>query len=168
MTIARIMEGRSGEIISAESGEKLRAVVARLAEHRIGAVPVMDGERVIGIFSERDLVYCIAAKGDSAFDLPVDEAMTAPAVTATSDTGVLAALSLMTKRRIRHLPIVEDGVRCAASSRSATSSNIASTRSRPRPRACASISRRCKRRAAAVQAVRPRNVAIASTRAGRS
>ncbi len=110
MTIARIMEGRSGEIISAESGEKLRAVVARLAEHRIGAVPVMDGERVIGIFSERDLVYCIAAKGDAAFDLPVDEAMTAPAVTATSDTGVLAALSLMTKRRIRHLPIVEDGV----------------------------------------------------------
>jgi len=84
-------------------------VVARLAEHRIGAVPVMDGKTVIGVFSERDLVYCIAAKGDAAFDLPVDEAMTAPAVTATSDTGALAALSLMTKRRIRHLPIVEHG-----------------------------------------------------------
>ncbi len=109
MTIARIMEGRSGEIISADSGETVRAVVARLAEHRIGAVPVMDGKTVIGVFSERDLVYCIAAKGDAAFDLPVDEAMTAPAVTATSDTGALAALSLMTKRRIRHLPIVEHG-----------------------------------------------------------
>jgi len=109
MTIARIMEGRSGEIISADSGETVRAVVARLAEHRIGAVPVMDGKTVIGVFSERDLVYCIAAMGDAAFDLPVDEAMTAPAVTATSDTGALAALSLMTKRRIRHLPIVEHG-----------------------------------------------------------
>lgn len=109
MTIARIMEGRSGDIIKATSGEGVRAVVARLAEHRIGAVPVMDGGAVIGIFSERDLVYCIAAKGDAAFDLSVDEAMTAPAVSATSDTGALAALSLMTKRRIRHLPIVEQG-----------------------------------------------------------
>jgi CBS domain-containing protein len=110
MTIARIMEGRSGETITANSGESVRTVVARLAEHRIGAVPVMDGDAVIGVFSERDLVYCIAVKGNAAFDLPVDEAMTAPAVCATSDTGVLAALSLMTKRRIRHLPIVEGGV----------------------------------------------------------
>ncbi len=109
MTIARIMEGRSGDIIKAESGESVRTVVERLAERRIGAVPVMDGGDVIGIFSERDLVYCIAAKGDAAFDLPVDDAMTAPAVSATSDTGALAALSLMTKRRIRHLPIVEEG-----------------------------------------------------------
>ncbi|NCP11098.1 MAG: CBS domain-containing protein [Sphingomonadales bacterium] len=110
MTIARIMENRSGEIISARSDESVRAVVARLAEHRIGAVPVLDDEgAVLGIFSERDLVYCIAAKGDAAFDLRVAEAMTAPAVSATSDTGALAALSLMSKRRIRHLPVIEGG-----------------------------------------------------------
>jgi CBS domain-containing protein len=68
---------------------------------------VIDGDRVVGIFSERDVVYCLAAKGADALARSVAEVMTAEAVTVTPDIGVLTALSLMTRRRIRHLPVVD-------------------------------------------------------------
>lgn len=109
MTIERIMASRGGGVVSVTISASVREAVALFAEHRIGAVPVMDCDTVAGVFSERDLVFCAAKHGADAFDLPVARAMTAPALTVASDTGVLAALSLMTRRRIRHLPVVEDG-----------------------------------------------------------
>ena len=70
----------------------------------------MKGQEVVGIFSERDVIYSLAAKGVDAIGQMVREVMTSPAVTAAPDLPVLAALSLMTRRRIRHLPILEAGV----------------------------------------------------------
>lgn len=109
MTIAAILAGRSGAVISAARGDIVRSVVDLLAEHRIGAVPVVEGDAVVGIFSERDLVRLIAAYGPEALDRGIDEVMTRTPVTCTSDTNVMAALSLMTQRRIRHLPVVDGG-----------------------------------------------------------
>jgi CBS domain-containing protein len=68
---------------------------------------VVEGERIVGIISERDVIYCLSSKGAEALSLPVSEVMSAPAITAETDVGVLPALALMTQRRIRHLPIVE-------------------------------------------------------------
>ncbi|MCX7864439.1 MAG: CBS domain-containing protein [Novosphingobium sp.] len=82
---------------------------AILAERRIGAMPVMDGEQVVGIFSERDVIYGIAERGATILDQPVREVMTSPAVTVGRDVSALAALSLMTRRRVRHLPVIEGG-----------------------------------------------------------
>lgn len=107
MTIAAILKGRTGEIFSVTGDMPLRDAVAMLAEHRIGAVPVLKDGAVAGIFSERDVIYCLKSDGASALDWPVEKVMTAPAITVTSDVGVLSALSQMTKRRIRHLPVVE-------------------------------------------------------------
>lgn len=107
MTIAAILESRAGEVISVGVDTPVRDAVALLAEKRIGAVPVMDGDRVAGIFSERDLVYHIAGEGAAMLDRTVGEVMTAPAITVASDLALLAALSLMTRRRVRHLPVVE-------------------------------------------------------------
>lgn len=109
MTISAILSGRTDDIFSAEPHESVGEVVARLAENRIGALPVIDGPAVVGIFSERDIVYGVAKHGAAFLAKTVGETMTAPAITVTSDSAILSALSLMTRRRIRHLPVVDQG-----------------------------------------------------------
>jgi CBS domain-containing protein len=107
MTIAAILEGKPSDIVSVGAGTLVRDAVALLAEKRIGALPVLEGERVVGIMSERDVIYCLSSDGAAMLDWPVSRVMTAPAITIESKVGVLVALSQMTKRRIRHLPVVE-------------------------------------------------------------
>ena len=107
MTIAIILQGREGAVFTASPDELVEAVVARLAEKRIGALPMVEGDRVIGIFSERDVIYGLASHGAAMMAKRVGDVMTAPAITVTSDSPVLSALSLMTRRRIRHLPEAE-------------------------------------------------------------
>ena len=109
MTISAILADRDGNVFSASPHESVGEVVARLAEHRIGALPVIEGTSVLGIFSERDIVYGIARHGAAFLTKTVADTMTAPAITVAPDTAIMAALSLMTKRRIRHLPVIEEG-----------------------------------------------------------
>ena len=107
MTIAAILEGKPRDIISVEAGTLVRDAVALLAEKRIGAMPVIEGDRVVGIMSERDVIYCLSSDGAAMLDWPVSRVMTAPAITIEPKVSALAALSQMTKRRIRHLPVVD-------------------------------------------------------------
>ena len=109
MTIARLIAGRNQQIIDCSQDESVRDAARRLAENRIGAMPVMGEGQVIGIFSERDLLYCIAKHGGQALDLTVREVMTAPPITADRQTTVRDALEVMTLRRIRHLPVIDGG-----------------------------------------------------------
>lgn len=109
MTIAAILGSKGREVISITAHQTVGAAVALLAERRIGAVPVMDGAQVTGIFSERDVIHAIAAHGADALARKVGDAMTAPAITVGPGDAVIGALSLMTRRRIRHLPVVEGG-----------------------------------------------------------
>ena len=107
MTISAILGGKGREVISVTADQSVRAAVALLAERRIGAVPVLDGTRVVGVFSERDVIYAVAAHGNDALARTVADIMTAPAITVGPEEAVIGALSLMTRRRIRHLPVVE-------------------------------------------------------------
>lgn len=107
MTIARILRGRHAAILSVQVDTPVGDVVRLLARNRIGAVPVMDGQGVAGILSERDLVFRLAEDGAAVLDGVAGDVMTAPPITVEGDMPVLAALSLMTRRRIRHLPVVE-------------------------------------------------------------
>ncbi|PKP90820.1 MAG: hypothetical protein CVT77_14030 [Alphaproteobacteria bacterium HGW-Alphaproteobacteria-16] len=109
MTIAAILGGKGQDVITIAGERTVRDAVALLAEKRIGAVPVVEGGVVAGIFSERDVIHCLQRDGAAALDQQVRMVMTAPAITVTRDEAVLGALSLMTQRRIRHLPVVEDG-----------------------------------------------------------
>lgn len=110
MTIARLIAGRSGEVWRARAEDSVADAVALLAEKRIGAVPVEDDEAgVAGIFSERDVLYCLKAHGPAALQMQVREVMTAPVISVSSSDSVLHALGLMTRRRIRHLPVIDDG-----------------------------------------------------------
>ncbi|KQM90547.1 hypothetical protein ASE70_02100 [Sphingomonas sp. Leaf22] len=105
MTIAKLLGKRA--VVSVGADRTVREVVALLAEHRIGAVPVLEGAAVVGIFSERDMIHALVERGVDALDLPVSERMTSPAITVDPAASVLGALSLMTQRRIRHLPVVD-------------------------------------------------------------
>lgn len=107
MTIARMIAGRDQRIVHCSPQETVREAAERLAENRIGAMPVIDDGRVIGIFSERDLLYCIAKHAAEALDLSVYDVMTAPPISADPDTTVRDALEVMTLRRIRHLPVLD-------------------------------------------------------------
>lgn len=109
MSISRLIDSRDGKIHTCTTRNTVREAIALLATHRIGALPVMEGDLVVGVFSERDAIYRLNEAGAQTLDLPVAEVMTAPVVTVTPDTDILAALSLMTRRRIRHLPVVEEG-----------------------------------------------------------
>ena len=109
MTIARLIQGRSVQMIRCTGQTPVRDAVALLADKRIGAMPVFDGDKLCGIFSERDVIHQLRELGPTMLERTVSEAMTAPAITVAPETAVLDALSLMTKRRIRHLPVVKDG-----------------------------------------------------------
>ena len=111
MTIAAILGGKGHDVVSIAGDRTVSEAVALLASRRIGAVPVMDGETVAGIFSERDVIYSLKREGAPALDRKVRDVMTAPAITVAPDETVLGALALMTRRRVRHLPVVERG-RC--------------------------------------------------------
>ena len=109
MTIAAILQNKGAEVLTVSADTLVRAAVALLAERKIGALPVLRGGEVAGIMSERDVIYCLKSDGAAVLDWPVERIMTAPAITVAPDQQVLGALSLMTKRRIRHLPVVEEG-----------------------------------------------------------
>ena len=111
MTVATILQTKGSEVVSLTPEASMGEAVTLLAGRRIGAVPVLgpDGG-VLGMLSERDILYGLASDGTDLLDKRVGDVMTTPAVTVASDTPLLAALALMTKRRIRHLPVV-DGAR---------------------------------------------------------
>lgn len=109
MTIGRIIAGRSREVISCDAATPVGEAVAILAQKRIGALPVLTNGSVAGIFSERDVILQLETNGPSMLERTVGEVMTAPAITVTPETTVLEALGLMTRRRIRHLPVVIEG-----------------------------------------------------------
>ena len=113
MNIGTLIEGRaSSDIISVEVGQTVGDAVRILAEKRIGALPVLEQGRVAGIFSERDVIHRLAEEGQSCLDQRVGDVMTSPAITVERGTLIDDALALMTRRRIRHLPVIESEAMC--------------------------------------------------------
>ena len=84
-------------------------LLAQLAEHHIGAMIVTDGDAVAGIISERDVVRRLHHDGADALQLKVADLMTTEVVHASPDEPVDRVAGLMTERRIRHLPVLQDG-----------------------------------------------------------
>lgn len=113
MDIAKLIANRpSAEIVRCDRTARVGDIVSILADRRIGALPVMEGGKVVGIFSERDVIYRLAEEGALCLDRQVDQVMTSPAITVMPSTRVDEALALMTQRRIRHLPVLDGEVMC--------------------------------------------------------
>ena len=109
MTIQAILAGKGRDVATIGPDATLSEAVARLGEKRIGALPVVENDQVIGIISERDVIYCLRDRGADVLQWPVSRVMTAPAITAEPTMSVMTAMAMMTQRRIRHLPVLERG-----------------------------------------------------------
>jgi CBS domain-containing protein len=108
MTIAAVLRTKGSAVETIAGEATLHDAVRRLGERRIGALLVIEQGQIAGIISERDVIYCLSEHGSDVLSWPVSRVMSSPAITIESSTDVLVALALMTKRRIRHLPVVED------------------------------------------------------------
>jgi len=95
--------------ISVPPDMSVSGVIAVLAEKRIGAVLVVDGERLVGILSERDVVRSLASDAAGTLALPAAKLMTPNPSTATPHTTVARAMEIMTDGHFRHLPILDKG-----------------------------------------------------------
>ncbi|MEP3052080.1 MAG: CBS domain-containing protein [Erythrobacter sp.] len=114
MNIAQIISQRSAsDIIACDVTTPVHQAVSMLAGKRIGALPVLDHGKVAGILSERDIIYRLGEAGADCLNQTVGEIMTSPAITVEPSTKVDDALALMTRRRFRHFPVVDNGALCA-------------------------------------------------------
>jgi len=110
MDVAQLIARRaSAQIVTCDVDMIMRDALSLLANRRIGAMPVLRNGEVAGIFSERDVIYCLEREGEASLNKPVGEVMTAPAITIAPSSRIEDALEMMTRRRVRHLPVVEDG-----------------------------------------------------------
>jgi CBS domain-containing protein len=109
MTVSRIINEKGRDVTTASSDASLAAIAATLAQKKIGAVLVMDGDAIGGIISERDIVRAVARQGGEALSTPAKEWMTADVITCTLEDTINEVMQKMTSGRFRHLPVVEDG-----------------------------------------------------------
>jgi CBS domain-containing protein len=109
MTIAKVVAAKGGTVETIAPSASVADAVGMIGERRIGALPVIDGGTVAGVFSERDVIYALREHGAEVLGWEVGRIMTSPAITVEPEVDILSALALMTKRRIRHLPVVSGG-----------------------------------------------------------
>ena len=109
MNVQMILGDKGAEVATIAADATVGDAVQLLGERRIGALPVVEGDRVTGIMSERDVIYCLRDHGAEVLGWPISRVMTSPAITVDPDTPVLNALALITQRRVRHLPVVVGG-----------------------------------------------------------
>jgi CBS domain-containing protein len=110
MSIARILANKGRNVVTAKPHLTLREAADVLTRNRIGAVVVCDdGDPVMGMLSERDIVRAVSSGGAEALKDPISRHMTVEVITATEDLPVEHAMSIMTESRVRHLPVLHDG-----------------------------------------------------------
>lgn len=109
MTIVRqILDEKGSDVWSVGPDDTIYRALELMAEKNIGAVLVMEEEKLVGIFSERDYARKIILHGKASRDTPVREAMTSRVYAVRPDQGVDLCMALMTDKRIRHLPVMRD------------------------------------------------------------
>lgn len=107
--MAEILSEKSGAVIEIDGGATVFEAVCAMVKANVGALLVTDGEEIAGIFTERDYLRRIAVEGRRSRDTLVREVMSAPVICVTPETDVDESMAMMTDRRIRHAPVVEDG-----------------------------------------------------------
>jgi len=110
MQVIDLLDRTARSPVTARPEDTLQTAATLLANNNIGAMPVRDGEgRLVGVLSERDIAHCFADLGNKVEDLRVQDMMSRDVVTCSPTDDVNDAMRVMSQRRIRHLPVVEDG-----------------------------------------------------------
>ncbi|WP_339871000.1 CBS domain-containing protein [uncultured Brevundimonas sp.] len=109
MLVTEILKDKGGAVYSIAPDFTLSRACAELEHKRVGALIVCDGDKVVGVLSERDVVRAVARDGQACLLRPVADYMTREVVFAEPGETVAILMGRMTDRRIRHLPVLKDG-----------------------------------------------------------
>jgi len=110
MTVASLLGGKGHHVTTIRNTEKVAKAIESLHDERIGALVVIDRwGKLVGMFSERDVVRGLAQDGPAALDFEVHELMTPDVTTCAPEDRIEKAMALMTAHRIRHLPVMAQG-----------------------------------------------------------
>ena len=109
MNVSKILEYKGSEIISLNVGCDVLEVAKLLGTRRIGAIPIMSGDELAGIISERDVMRGLAIKGGDVLSDKVETRMTKSVFTCNKTDTIQHLMTIMTERRIRHIPVLDEG-----------------------------------------------------------
>jgi CBS domain-containing protein len=107
--VRELLDQKGGAIWSVKPDDTVFSTLQLMAEKEIGAVLVCEGGRLLGIFSERDYARQVILKGKASRDTPVRDVMTSRVTYVRLEQTVEDCMALMTDKRIRHLPVIEEG-----------------------------------------------------------
>jgi CBS domain-containing protein len=106
-TVRQLLEGKKPGVITIDAAEPVRTAIQLMADHFIGALPVLEAGRLAGIVSERDYARKVVLMGRKSTETTVGTIMSAPVIQVGLAQTVNECMKLMTEKRIRHLPVVE-------------------------------------------------------------
>jgi len=106
-TVADMLEVKGTAVHAIAPGETVYEAIRRMTELRVGALMVMDGQKLIGVISERDYTRKVMLHGRASPDTRVEEIMSSPVITVTPQLTLRECMETTTKHQIRHLPVVE-------------------------------------------------------------
>jgi CBS domain-containing protein len=110
MKVSNVLEVKGTDVFTVRPEETINTLSHRLRALRVGAIIVSsDGSTLDGIISERDVAFGLAEHGADLLGMKVSDLMTRSVVTCTRDSSIADLMKQMTQRRIRHLPVVENG-----------------------------------------------------------
>src|SRR5688572_23555336 len=107
--LKQLISTKGGQVYFIGPDAKVIEALQLMAHKDVGALVVMEGEKLVGIISERDYARKVILQGRSSHDLPVREIMTSEVITVDPECTVEECMSLVTQKRVRHLPVTESG-----------------------------------------------------------
>jgi len=109
LTVRQLLDTKPTALFTVDAEDPVRTAIQLMAQHHVGALPVMRGTELTGIISERDYARKVVLLGRNSAETPVWQIMSSPVLTVTPEDTVQHCMRLMTDHRIRHLPVLEDG-----------------------------------------------------------
>ena len=106
--VSELLKGRDGTLWHVRPDDSVYGALELLAQYEVGALMVMEGGRLVGVISERDYTRKIALQGRNSKETQVADIMTRQVLTVSPQTGTRVAMQLMSERKIRHLPVLDD------------------------------------------------------------
>lgn len=107
-TVRQLLAVKGSSVLSIAPTQQVYDALVMMAEHKVGALVVLNGERLVGIFSERDYARSVVLKGKTSKNTLVSEVMSTTVITVTQEQTIDECMSLMSGKRIRHLPVLDN------------------------------------------------------------
>ena len=106
--ISEILRGKGADVLKIEASATVFDAIKKIVDKNVGSILVTEGDEVVGIMTERDYLRKVIVLGRTSHETLVSEIMTSPLVYVTPETTIEESMAIMTDRRIRHLPVVEE------------------------------------------------------------